>query len=208
MNPQNVTKFDRKKADLKRSVMRLWQENDWSMTDAHFEGLRKKLHEGGYTLADLQRAVTEYTRAGGTHAPRFGDLVTFLKSSKAGRNAGTEKLPEPSEADKAASRAILDKLNVDAMPELSPEERDALLAKLGRKDENGNPAPVELPECLTNLEPASDTPQPGAVKPESDLLAEARGRYQGLIEPEAEGPDFADQGGNAIRDKDSRRVLV
>lgn len=80
MNPRNVKKFDTGKADLKRSVMRLWQENDWNMTDAHFEGLRKKLHEGGYRLPDLQQAVTEYTRDDGTHAPRFGDLVIFLRS--------------------------------------------------------------------------------------------------------------------------------
>lgn len=191
MKSPDVKKFDGQQADLRRGVTRLWQENDWHMTDEHFEGLRKKLHEGGYTLADFRQAVTEYTRAGGTHAPRFGDLVSFLRASKAKRSTKQNRLPEPSESERQAAHQRLGKLHVDTLPKMPKAEQSALYEQLGRKDENGNPAPVELPECLTNLEPASDTPRPGAVKPESDLLAEAQERYQGLIEPEAEGPDSA-----------------
>ena len=88
-----------------------------------------------------------------------------------------------------------------------------------------------MPDKLRNLEPASGDPaRPGPVKPESDLLAEAREAFGNLParkqvpgvgemyfpevlpsphtgrdeqEPEAEDPE-----GPVIRDKDARRVLV
>lgn len=186
MSAGNVKKFDTEKADKRRLIRRVFSLNTWPISEDGIDGWIIDLHKGKFTSKGFLYAVEKYKQAGGSRPPRPGDLFTFLRAYKAAHKDGAEKLAEPSEASRAAGREYLGRLRAGALSELSRAEEDNLLSQLDKKDKDGNPAPITLPDKLRNLEPAKETPRPGPVKPEeaadveNKLLAEARERYKNM----------------------------
>ena len=95
MSPRNVTNIDESQIGaLGRSMRKLWNGNDWKLSDEEFEVWRKHLHRGRYTFRDLEDAVFEYVHGGGIYKPRFGDLKTLLRRCRQKRTGEVNNVEE------------------------------------------------------------------------------------------------------------------